>query len=246
MNTFARFLTTREPPISATPPSSSAPDTVLADRIHAVTGHSVSGLAECHERGLLDGPTAALADAQRLMRQAQRAMDYHRDHLRRLLFDESPVDTTVADRIDRSITHLRQAAATRDTHCDAVLAALAAVEAAGPARPNTSGPPQLSAPDTAALLAIARGAKLHENLLTQRLSVVTASGARIAYSVLQRLETDGLVARDASHPVHAGVPLTLTEAGRTVLAGTRRTDTLGAPPAARAGAWPSSATRTRR
>ncbi len=144
-------------------------------------------------------------------------MDYHREHLRRLLFDEPVVDTTVADRIDRSIGHLRQAAATRDTHRDAVLAALAELQSASPARSDTSAAPDLPAPDTAALLAIARGAKLYENLLTQRLSVITASGTRIAYSALQRLEAAGLVARDASRPVHAGVPLTLTEAGRATL-----------------------------
>ncbi|MCF3178728.1 hypothetical protein IPZ70_02010 [Streptomyces polychromogenes] len=232
--------------MSTTPASSSAPDAALADRIHAVTGHSVTGLAEYHERGLLDEPTAALADAHRLMRQAQQAVDYHREHVRRLLFDEPVVDTTVADRIDRSIGHLRQAAATRDTHRDAVLAALSELQSASPARPDTNGAPDLSAPDTAALLAIARGAKLHENLLTQRLSVITASGTRIAYSALQRLESAGLVARDTSRPVHAGVPLTLTEAGRATLTGPRRTNAPGAPPAVRTGAWPPPATRAHR
>ncbi|MEW1632687.1 hypothetical protein AB0469_01275 [Streptomyces sp. NPDC093801] len=180
------------------------------------------------------------------MRQAQRAVDYHREHLRRLLFHEPVVDTTVADRIDRSIGHLRQAAATRDTHRDAVLAVVAELQSAGPDRPDTCVPSDLSAPDTAALLAIARGAKLHENLLTQRLSVVTSSGTRIAYSALQRLESAGLVARDASRPVHAGVPLTLTEAGRATLTGTPRADTAGATPAVRAGAWPSPARRAHR
>lgn len=206
----------------------------------------MTGLAEYHERGLLDGPTAALAEAHRLLRQAQQAVDYHREHLRRLLFDEPVVDTTVADRIDRSIGHLRQAAATRDTHRDAVLAALAELQAVGSARLDTSGAPDLSAPDTAALLAIARGAKLHENLLTQRLSVITSSGTRIAYSALQRLESAGLVARDASRPVHAGVPLTLTEAGRATLTGPRRTKARGTPSAVRTGAWPPPAARAHR
>ncbi|MEU4949888.1 hypothetical protein [Streptomyces lavendulae] len=206
----------------------------------------MTSLAEYHERGLLDEPTAVVADAHRLLRQGQRAVDYHRDHLRRLLFDEPVVDTTVAERIDRSIGHLRQAAATRDTHRDAVLAALAELQAAGPACVDTIRSPDLSAPDTAALLAIAGGAKLHENLLTQRLSVVTSSGPRIAYSALQRLESAGLVARDTSHPVHAGVPLTLTEAGRATLTGTPRSAAPGPSPAVRAGAWPPPATRPHR
>ncbi|MER5786412.1 hypothetical protein ABT104_32570, partial [Streptomyces mobaraensis] len=94
-------------------------------------------------------------------------------------------------------------------------------------------------PDAAALLAIAQGAKLHEHLLTQRLSLVTASGTRIAYSQLQRLEAAGLVQRDTSHPVHAGQPVTLTDAGRAALSGSRRTNQPAAP-APRAGAWPQT------
>ncbi|MFI0742986.1 hypothetical protein ACH4PU_33685 [Streptomyces sp. NPDC021100] len=95
----------------------------------------------------------------------------------------------------------------------------------------------MTAPDIAALLAIAQGAKLHEHLLTQRLSVVTASGTRLPHSQLQRLENAGLVQRDTSHPVHAGQPVTLTDAGRTALPGSRRTNPPAAP-SRRAGTWP--------
>ncbi|WP_405734924.1 hypothetical protein [Streptomyces sp. NBC_01537] len=62
---------------------------------------------------------------------------------------------------------------------------------------------------------------------------------------MQRLEATGLVVRDTSHPVHAGQPVTLTDAGRTSLAGSHPTGMAASAPAPRTGTWPSP-TRSRR
>ncbi|CAL2073668.1 protein of unknown function [Streptomyces murinus] len=104
----------------------------------------------------------------------------------------------------------------------------------------------LSTDDHAALLAIAGGAKLYEHLLTGRMSVITASGTRIPHAKLRRLEDEGLVVRDTGHPVHAGQPLSLTDAGRAALFASRRTPTTRLPKApARPGASPSSPAQRR-
>nr|WSX75891.1 hypothetical protein OH826_19760 [Streptomyces sp. NBC_00899] len=79
--------------------------------------------------------------------------------------------------------------------------------------------PDLTAPDLAHLLALVRGARLHQNLVTQRLSVVTASGTRLPFPALQRLEKAGLAEVDRNHPLHAGQPVTLTGLGRRTLTG---------------------------
>ncbi|MEU9388275.1 hypothetical protein AB0D38_48500, partial [Streptomyces sp. NPDC048279] len=108
-----------------------------------------------------------------------------------------------------------------------VLAALEPVEAAAAASMPGANP--LSTDDQAALLAIAGGAKLYEHLLTGQLSVTAASGTRIPHAKLQQLENAGLVIRDTGHPVHAGQPVALTDAGRAALFAARRTPTTQAP-----------------
>ena len=66
------------------------------------------------------------------------------------------------------------------------------------------------------------------------MSVTAASGTRIPHAKLQRLEVAGLVVRDTGHPVHAGQPVALTDAGRAALFAARRTPTTQAP---KPGAW---------
>ncbi|MCX4776857.1 hypothetical protein [Streptomyces sp. NBC_01264] len=131
------------------------------------------------------------------------------------------IDNAVLGRIDRGLAHLKEAVATRDQLLGEVLTLLVPLEQAGP-RPSRPLCPDISPPDFAALLAIARGAKLHENLMTRRLSVATAAGTKITQYDFERLEDAGLVARDPSHSLHAGQPVTVTDLGRSVLAGTRR------------------------
>lgn len=105
----------------------------------------------------------------------------------------------------------------------------------------------LPADDQAALLGIAGGAKLYEHLLTGRMAVTTASGSRIPYARLLKLEEAGLVSRDTDHPVHAGQPITLTDAGRAELLAPRRPPAAdhGPTPPARPGAWPSTRSHRR-
>jgi hypothetical protein len=92
--------------------------------------------------------------------------------------------------------------------------------------------PDLAAADFAHLLALVRGAKLQQNLVSQRLSVVTASGARLPARALQRLESAGLVEVDRAHPLHAGLPVALTALGRRTLTG--RSPVPADPPPTRA------------
>ncbi|MEU2874111.1 hypothetical protein ABZ769_33770 [Streptomyces olivoreticuli] len=225
--------------MSPTPPPAKKALTVLDHRIEAAVGHSVDQLWQHRDRDLLDEPSTRMVDAHRSLAQAETGVTFYRVLLHRLASGDFPVDTALFERIDRTVDQLAKAAATRDEYEQQVLAALETVEAAA----RTQAPEEaegLSAPDFAALLAIAQGAKLHEHLLTQQLSVVTASGTRVAYSQLQRLEGAGLVVRDASHPVHAGQPVTLTDTGRATVAGSRRPTAPAASPAQRAGAWPAA------
>ncbi|MCC3775880.1 hypothetical protein [Streptomyces sp. UNOB3_S3] len=212
--------------------------TALDHRIEAATAFSVDQLWDHRDRGLLDEARACLADAHRGLAQAETSVTFYRVLLHRLSSGDFPVDQALFARIDRTVDQLEDAASTRDEHERSVLAALEPIEASA----RTQGPAsiqQMTPPDVAALLAITQGAKLHEHLLTQRLSVVTASGTRVSYSQLQRLEEAGLVQRDTSHPVHAGQPVTLTDVGRAALAGSRRTNPT-AVPAHRAGTWPQT------
>ncbi|MET9957471.1 hypothetical protein ABZ135_38790, partial [Streptomyces sp. NPDC006339] len=85
------------------------------------------------------------------------------------------------------------------------------------------------------------------HLLTGRLSVTVASGTRIPYAEVRKLEDAGLVVRDTGHPLHAGQPVALTDAGRAALFAARRppTTTQVPKPPARPGAWPSTPVRRR-
>lgn len=202
--------------------------TALDTRIETATGHSIEQLWQHRDDGLLDTPHAALADAHRDLVKAETGVTFYRVLLARLASGEFPVDTALFARIDRTVDQLEEAAEERDTRQARVVAALEPIEAAAPRR----GPRRVSAKDFAALLAITQGAKLQEHLLTQRLAVATGSRTRISYHQLQRLEEAGLVHRDTSHPVHAGQPVTLTDAGRAVLAAPRPAGPPGTTPAA--------------
>jgi hypothetical protein len=116
------------------------------------------------------------------------------------------------------VRKLTAAVVRRDASLTAATAVLEPLEHA--AHPRDEGDlPELSAPDIAHLLAVVRGAKLHQNLVTQRLSVMTASGSRMPYPALKRLEEAGVVQVDRAHPLHAGQPVTLTGLGRRALTG---------------------------
>ncbi|WP_327255407.1 hypothetical protein [Streptomyces sp. NBC_01244] len=194
--------------------------TGLDGRIEAATGTTVDALWDHHDRGLLDEPVARLVRAHRALAKAHTDLAFHRTLLQRLASGEFELDAALLARVDRVVGQIKGAVAVRDTlHAEAVTA-LEPVERNVPtARPD--GLPDVNAPDYAALLAIARGAKLHQHLLTGRLSVATESGTRITQYVLERLEQADLVVRDTSHPIHAGQPVLLTETGRAVLAGAR-------------------------
>ncbi|MEI5100929.1 hypothetical protein RB200_23315 [Streptomyces sp. PmtG] len=208
-------------------------------------GHSIERLRQHRDRGLLDDQHTRLADAHRDLVQAETNVTFYRSQLASLSSVEHPVDRALVERIGRTLDMLKEAVRDRDQRQAATIAALEPLEAVACGQPR--GVPDLSAPDTAALLAIAQGAKLHQNLLTGRLSLVTASGNRIPYSQLQRLEAGDLVARDTAHPVIAGQPVTLTDTGRAALTYSHSAKTPTTPPAHRPGAWPTPApSRARR
>ncbi|WP_069628740.1 hypothetical protein [Streptomyces niveus] len=228
--------------MSSRPPE--APLKALTDldhRIEAAVGRSVDTLWEQCDRGLLDESHTRLVEAHRALVQAVTGVTFYRTLLGRLAGGEFPVDQALFDRIDRTVGQLEEAAGTRDERQKATVAVLERVEADAP-RANPAGV-ELSAPDFAALLAIARGAHLRRHLLTNQLSVVTASGTRIPPSVLGRLEKNGLVERDTAHPAIAGQRVTLTDAGRTTLTGRRPEGAAATRPPPRAGAWPAPRAR---
>ncbi|MEU3599282.1 hypothetical protein ABZ714_11200 [Streptomyces sp. NPDC006798] len=216
----------------------------LDHRIERATGHSPDRLSEQRDRGLLDGPLTALVDARRALVRAQDGVDFHRVLLHRLASGEHPADETLLVRIDRAVRQMRDAIARRDALRDTALTALEPVEAAARTTPPVTSD-VLSPRDRAALLAIARGARLREHLLTQRVSVVAASGIRISAEDFRRLERDGLVDCDTTRSLHAGQPVTLTGAGRAALAATLRCAPPYTPSAHRPGAWPAPAARPR-
>ncbi|MFF3088669.1 hypothetical protein ACFVRB_27015 [Streptomyces nojiriensis] len=217
--------------------------TSLDHRIEAAIGHSINRLWKYHDRGLLDEPLSRLAEAHRTLSDAERGVTFYRVLLQRLASGELPVDEALFARIDRTIAHLKDATVTRDARQDHAVAVLEPLEASAPARATAAGA-DLIAHEFAALLAISQGAKLHQHLQTGRMSVVTASGVRVAHPVFQRLEDAGLVIRDVSHPLHAGQPVLLTDSGRATVTGTTRAPATTAAPAPQAGSWPTSA-RTR-
>ncbi|MEU5148786.1 hypothetical protein AB0G42_16550 [Streptomyces yangpuensis] len=227
---------------STTPPAKAL--TSLDHRIEAAIGHSVDRLWKYHDRGLLDEPLSRLAAAHRALSDAERGVTFYRVLLERLASGELAVDQALFTRIDRTVAQLKDATTTRDTRQDHAVAALEPLEAAVPAR-ATAGGVDLIAHEFAALLAISQGAKLHQHLQTGRMSVVTASGVRVAHPVFQRLEEAELVVRDTSHPLHAGQPVSLTDSGRTTVTGTGRPPAATATPAPRVGSWPAASTRSR-
>ncbi|MEE1765313.1 hypothetical protein [Streptomyces sp. SP18BB07] len=199
----------------------------LDHRLEAVTGHDIDTLWTYRDRGVLDEPHAHLVDLHRELAKAQTGVTFYLRLLNRLSSGEFEVDDALFARIDRTVDQLQEAATARDAAARHVLAALEPIEAAAAASMPDVKP--LSMGDHAALLAIAGGAKLHEHLLTGRLSVTAASGTRIPHAKLQRLEDAGLAVRDTTHPVHAGQPVALTDAGRAALLAARRTPTTPAP-----------------
>ncbi|ALO96716.1 hypothetical protein SHL15_5652 [Streptomyces hygroscopicus subsp. limoneus] len=218
--------------------------TQLDHRIEAAVGHSIDRLWQHRDRDLLDEQHAHLVDAHRALVQAETNVTFYRSQLHSLSSGEYPVDGALFERIGWTVGLLEEAARTRDQRQAQAVAALEPVETA--ARDNAPRDvPNLPAPDVAALLAITQGAKLHQNLLTQQLYVVTASGTRIPYSQLQRLEEDRLVVRDTSDPVTAGQPVTLTDTGRAALTAPRSPKAPSTAPVPRPGTWPA-ATPTRR
>ncbi|MCC2276207.1 hypothetical protein LKL35_12385 [Streptomyces sp. ET3-23] len=210
----------------------------LDDRIEAATGHDVDTLWAYRDRGVLDERHTRLVDLHRELAQAETGVIFYRTLLHRLAGGEFPVDAALFERIDRTVGQLEEAADQRDAAARRVLAALEPIEASARTAPVGRAVP-IPAADQAVLLAIAGGAKLYQHLVSGRMSVATASGTRIAYAELQRLESAGLLCRDTGHPVHAGQPVALTESGRAALLAARRPKTTEAPKAAtRPGAWP--------
>ncbi|KUN02134.1 hypothetical protein AQI95_29120 [Streptomyces yokosukanensis] len=217
----------------------------LDERLEAVTGRDVDALWAHRDRGILDEPYTRLVDLHRELVQAETAVTFYRTHLHRLSSGEFPVDGAWFARVGRIVDQLEEAAGEREAAARRVLAILELVEAAARTAPPAGGE-AISAADQAALLAIAGGAKLYQNLLTGRLSVTAASGTRIPHAELQRLEGAGLVAVDTSHSAQAGQPVTLTEAGRAALTTARPRKPAGAAkPAPRPGAWPSPSAHRR-
>ncbi|MFI9210241.1 hypothetical protein ACIGW7_19150 [Streptomyces sp. NPDC053253] len=216
--------------------------TSLDHRVELAVGFTVDRLWRDHERGLLDERTASVAAAHRSLSDAEQSVAFYRVLLQRLASDEYPMDSVLFPRIERTVEQLKEAVLVRGARETDLSDVLAPVEASATRSP--AGHAELKARDIAMLLAIGQGAKLHEHLLTQRLSVVTASGTRIGQHDFTRLETAGLVQRDTTHPLHAGQPITLTDAGRAALTA-RPTSRVTSSPAPRPGAWPDAATHTR-
>ncbi|MFF4969906.1 hypothetical protein [Streptomyces sp. NPDC001037] len=212
-------------------------------RLEAVTGHDIDTLWAYRDRGVLDEQHAQVVDRHRELAKAQTSVTFYLRLLNRLSSGEFDVDSALIKRIDRTVDQLEEAVAARDAAARQVLAALEPIEVAAAA--SAPDARQLSTDDQAVLLAIAGGAKLYEHLLTGRMSVTAAFGTRIPHSKLQQLEDVGLVLRDTSHPVHAGQPVAITDAGRAALFAARRAPTVQAPkvPARPGASRPTAAQR---
>ncbi|MEU8482365.1 hypothetical protein [Streptomyces sp. NPDC048641] len=209
------------------PPSDQHTPTALDQRIEIAVGYGVEELHRHRDGGLLDAPHAALAVAHGDLVTAERDVAFYRARLARLASSELPAGQALFARIQRTLDQLAKATVVRDAKQAAAAAVLEPIEAVAPRQ----APPQVATKDIAALLAIAQGAKLHEHLVTHRLAVATGTRTRISYAQLQHLEALGLVERDTSHPVQAGQPVTLTDAGRSVLTAPRRAGVPGITPA---------------
>ncbi|MGW6742817.1 hypothetical protein ACWGDX_19195 [Streptomyces sp. NPDC055025] len=219
------------------------PLTALDLRIEAAVGQSIDQLWEHRDHGHLDEQHRRVVDAHRSLARAETNVIFYRSQLQLLASGEFPADVMLVKSIDHAVDRLEQAIAVRDERERTVVAALEPVEAAIRTQ-APHGAAELSAPDFAALLAIAQGAELRQYLLTGQFSVVTASGTHTAVSLLHRLEQAGLVVRDASHTVHAGQPVTLTDAGRASLdARERPAGPAISPPASQPGTRPAARAR---
>jgi hypothetical protein len=180
-----------------------------------------------HADRLLPADLAALAEAHQDLVGEEADVAYHLGRLHQLSDNQVPADEALLERLARVMRHLTEAVTRRDARLDATTAVLEPLEQA--ARSRDEGElPDLDPPDFAHLLGLVRGAKLHQNLVTQRLSVVTASGTRLPFPALQRLEKAGLVEVDRAHPLHAGQQVALTGLGRRTLTG--RSPAPTAPP----------------
>lgn len=228
-------------PLNTRPLPSASPTvrTALDDRIEKLTGHTGQQLHRHHADGLLPADLAVLAEAHQDLLGEEADISYHLRRLHQLSDDQPAVDTALLERLARIMRHLTDAVTRRDECFAAARAVLEPLEQAAHSGEEAGELPELAAPDVAHLLALARGAKLHRNLVTQRLSVVTASGARLPYPAVQRLEKAGLLEIDRSHPLYAGQPVTLTGLGRQTLTG--RSPATTRPPLP--GAAPSAAYR---
>ncbi|MFD6434521.1 hypothetical protein [Streptomyces venezuelae] len=216
----------------------------LDHRLEAVTGHDIDTPWAYRDRGVLDESHARLVDRHRELAKTQTDVTFYLKLLNCLSSGEFDVDDALFTRIDRTVDQLEDATTARDAAAQKVLAALKPVEMAAGASAAKTQP--LSTDDQAVLLAIAGGAKLYEHLLTRRMSVTAASGTRIPHAKLRRLEEAGLVVRDTDHPVHAGQPVALTDAGRAALFASRRAPTTQAPKVPlRTGTSPSTPTQRR-
>lgn len=182
-----------------------------------------------HADGLLPPDLTALAEAHRDLAGEEAEVAYHLRRLHQLSDGQVPADEALLERLARVMRHLAEAVTRRDVRLDTTSALLEPLGHAARAR-DEGELPDLTAPDFAHLLGLVRGAKLHQHLVTQRLSVVTASGARLPFPALQRLEKAGLVEVDRAHPLHAGQAVALTALGRRTLTG--RSPAPTAPPSA--------------
>ncbi|KUH38559.1 MULTISPECIES: hypothetical protein [Streptomyces] len=219
--------------------TSSAAPTALDGEIEQAVG-DLAALHHDHQAGLLTPERAALAAAHRDLGLAETAVAYHLNVLMKLSAGTHPVDAALLDRMRRALTNLAHAAAERDENQDRAASALGAVRAASPVA--VPAHTELTPHDLAALLSLASGGTVREHLHTHRLSVRTTHGRIVDYAAYQRLEHQGLVARDTSRSLIAGQPVTLTHTGRTALLGSRRPAASQAPaPTRPVGAWPAPA-----
>ncbi|MFB7645676.1 hypothetical protein ACFW17_07145 [Streptomyces sp. NPDC058961] len=199
----------------------------LDHRLEAVTGHDIDTLWVFRDRGILDEAHAHLVDLQSELATAQTSVAFYLRLLNRLSSGDFDVDDTLFTRINRTVDQLEKSTDARDIAARKVIAALEPMEAAAAASMHRA---QLSTDEQSTLLTIAGGAKLYQHLLTGRMSVASASGTRISHDKVQQLEDAGLVVRDTDHPVHAGQPVALTDAGRAALFAARRAPTTQAAP----------------
>ncbi|MFE2011114.1 hypothetical protein [Streptomyces sp. NPDC059491] len=210
--------------------------TALDGPIEQTVG-DLAGLHHDHHAGLLSEDRAALASAHRDLGVAETAVAYHRNVLMQLSSGAHVVDDALLDRMRRTLRDLARAVADRDEKQARAAAALERVRTSAPPTPAISD--ELTAHDLAALLSLAAGGTVREHLHTHRVSVRTTQGRLVDYMAFQRLEHHGLVAIDTSRDLIVGQLVTLTDAGRSTLIGSRHpAQQKPAAPVRPAGAWP--------